>query len=138
MCARNSLQCIAMREPGRALRPPLDPVITVLQRGRLSISRLPLLPNSETRCDSGVGGWPGSVSVSRLLVGLDIYCDEYTQIWVFLHSHAAPFSLPTSTRFASRQNKSFASCRILPESVGKSVKVHTLRDIHQWREASVA
>ena len=73
-----------MREPGRAPRPPLDPVITVLQRGRLSISRLPLLPNSETRCDSGVGGWPGSVSVSRLLVGLDIYCDEYTQIWVFL------------------------------------------------------
>ena len=78
------------------------------------------------------------MSVSRSLVGLEIYREEYTQIWVFSALAGSSFLSPYvhTTRLQAEQNISFL-VDALPESTGGFVEVHSLRDIYQWREASV-
>src|SRR5258706_12578025 len=120
------------------LRLPLDPVFAVLQRGRLSISSLPFMPNSEPGVPTEWADGPTPRAFHAHVSGLTIIVTNTPKFGYPLHSQAVPFSLHTSTRFAFRQHRSFPSWSNPFQNREEDLWMYTLfRVIHQWREASV-
>lgn len=130
----------AIRRPGPILGEPgcFIPGASRAHQDKLNVSTSALIPTSESRCHSGVGGYMARLGTrfTFAYVGLDIHHEPiYLRLFYSSCSQKAPFHVPTRAFHLSVEQSLFIWHHPHKNRRGLPPRSTYSRVIHHWREA---